>query len=116
MDKKLKVKWLKALRSGRYKQTKERLRDGIGYCCLGVLCTIQGAKWKPDPGHDDGTMIPFLDGIDIRRSGGQYVNPRHAGGLSKKTQVVLAKKNDGEDFATNPMSFKQIADYVEKRL
>lgn len=42
-----KRKWLKALRSGKYKQTRGSLYDDIdgGYCCLGVMCkVIDGAS------------------------------------------------------------------------
>jgi len=39
-------KWVKALRSGKYKQARSRLReidgDKIGYCCLGVLGEVCG--------------------------------------------------------------------------
>jgi len=35
-------KWIKALRSGKYKQTKGKLKGKVGYCCLGVLCEISG--------------------------------------------------------------------------
>ena len=38
--------WVPALRSGNYKQTRERLRDENGYCCLGVVCDIAGSKWS----------------------------------------------------------------------
>ena len=34
------VKWRRALRSGKYKQTKTTLQDEKGYCCLGVACEI----------------------------------------------------------------------------
>jgi hypothetical protein len=33
-------KWIKALRSGQYKQCKEQLRNNNKYCCLGVACDI----------------------------------------------------------------------------
>src|SRR6478752_3030143 len=33
-------KWQEALLSGKYKQTRNVLNDGNGYCCLGVLCDI----------------------------------------------------------------------------
>lgn len=33
-------KWIKALKSGRYKQTKITLQDESGYCCLGLGCKI----------------------------------------------------------------------------
>lgn len=40
MNKKVAMKWVKALRSGKYLQGKERLQNGDTYCCLGVLCAI----------------------------------------------------------------------------
>jgi hypothetical protein len=44
-------KWVDALRSGEYKQTKECLRynyeEGPRYCCLGVACDISGVgRWE----------------------------------------------------------------------
>lgn len=40
-------KWVKALRSGKYKQAKEVLCAGRGnYCCLGVLGRVAGVKAK----------------------------------------------------------------------
>ena len=35
-------KWLVALRSDEYKQTKGRLCNNLGYCCLGVAGIING--------------------------------------------------------------------------
>lgn len=32
--------WVKALRSGEYKQTIGTLQDDKGYCCLGVACVL----------------------------------------------------------------------------
>jgi len=32
--------WCKALRSGEYEQGKCQLRQGEGFCCLGVLCDL----------------------------------------------------------------------------
>ena len=42
MDKKLKAKWIAALRSGRFKQHRNQLTgDAPGaYCCLGVLSRL----------------------------------------------------------------------------
>lgn len=33
-------KWCAALRSGKYKQTRGRLQDEDGHCCLGVACEV----------------------------------------------------------------------------
>lgn len=40
MDAEIKRKWIKALRSGTYKQGRNQLRKGDAYCCLGVLCDV----------------------------------------------------------------------------
>lgn len=36
----IKERWISALESGSYSQTRGRLSDGDGFCCLGVLCEI----------------------------------------------------------------------------
>lgn len=40
MNKDVKDLWVKALRSGEYKQGKKSLQHGEEFCCLGVLCQI----------------------------------------------------------------------------
>lgn len=46
MNPEIKAKWIEALRSGKYKQGRGRLQRDGGFCCLGVLCDILGAKWE----------------------------------------------------------------------
>jgi len=42
-------KWFEALRGGKYRQGRYRLRRGNEYCCLGVACDLyakdKGDKW-----------------------------------------------------------------------
>ncbi len=51
MNKKLKAKWIRALKSGEYQQGRAFLRkvkrggESARHCCLGVLCEIGGGKW-----------------------------------------------------------------------
>ena len=49
MNPRIKQRWLEALRSGEYKQTKENLQNSDGFCCLGVLCDLhakeRGTNW-----------------------------------------------------------------------
>ena len=40
MDQEIARKWVKALRSGEYKQGRGRLRNRDRFCCLGVLCNL----------------------------------------------------------------------------
>ncbi len=37
-----KAEWIAALRSGKYKQARGKLKKDGGYCCLGVYCEIAG--------------------------------------------------------------------------
>lgn len=40
-------KWVKALRSGEFKQTKDKLKSlRDSYCCLGVLAELAGCSWE----------------------------------------------------------------------
>jgi hypothetical protein len=40
MKQEIKEKWVAALRSGEYRQTRSTLRDETGFCCLGVLTDL----------------------------------------------------------------------------
>lgn len=40
--------WIQALRSGKYKQAKKRLKTENGFCCLGVACDLTGEDWEVD--------------------------------------------------------------------
>lgn len=46
MNKQIKEKWLKELRSNKYRQTFKKLHDKKGYCVLGVLCQIYADEKK----------------------------------------------------------------------
>jgi hypothetical protein len=73
LRKPVKKAWLKALRSGEYKQARYSLRretpeGGYKYCCLGVLCDLHrkivkkaGANWtRPSTyGEDDSYVLPI---------------------------------------------------------
>ena len=62
MNSEIKAKWLQALRSGEYKQTRYTLRScNGGFCCLGVLSDIYrkevGGSWKWDYNNDTAYSI-----------------------------------------------------------
>lgn len=108
-------KWVKALRSGKYWQSRGSLKGFRGYCCLGVLCDISGlGSWeKKDgnrvyiPGGDKGdyAILPEMvrKWAGLKESDGTI---RLAGARSKTT---LADMNDHER-----KNFQQIADVIEK--
>lgn len=100
MNKKVKTKWLKALRSGRYKQTKAQLMNNDGYCCLGVcLITNKLMTKKAIDNHQvfEGAMLPSKIRINI--------------GLTVKTQEKLVNMNDAEG-----KDFREIADWIEENI
>lgn len=89
----LKAKWIKALRSGRYKQGKAELHPTEDtYCCLGVLCKvarIEKSRWEG--------------------CGGLWDSLNSELGVSCARESRLTKMNDSDGW-----SFKQIADWLEK--
>lgn len=92
MNKRIKAKWLKALRSGKFKQTRALLKDEQGgYCCLGVLYECRGVKIRKGADFPSET---FLNECNLPRSEAED----------------LAIKND------NGSSFNEIADYIQEFL
>lgn len=94
MDKKLKAKWIKALKSGKYRQGTGRLytKETRSYCCLGVLGKVAGkrlnnSKW--------GNVLSLVNDDEA-------VN-------------ALWKKNDGVD-GQRQHTFAEIAALIEKNL
>ncbi len=92
-------KFLIALRSGEYPQTKGKLKDGVGYCCLGIACLLQGKN------DDDiqGKYYPSIDWLpketlDVPKNGGLRLEAR------------LANMND------EGKTFLEIADWVEQNV
>ena len=103
MDKKLKAKWISALRSGGYQQGRFYLRDDEGrYCCLGILHKIitgeePGKCWTDEPVVARPDLMKFIDDP----------SPTVAGETVQNTLVLM---ND------NGKTFPEIADYIEKNL
>jgi hypothetical protein len=109
MDKALKAKWVKALRSGRYKQAEGVLRLSATdpdtdktthkYCCLGVLAQIIDPKgWTNENTHKIGKI------------GEEGTSLRPFCGIRSEQQSTLINMNDTGD------DFKTIADYIEKNV
>lgn len=93
MDTELKVKWVKALRSGKYKQCSGFLEQHGHMCCLGVLVHVQGenvAGWR----KKNMSMLP----------------EEFAAGLLKPEMMELAARND------SGQEFSKIADHIEADL
>ena len=107
MNKWVKRKWVRALRSGEYKQGKGYLvqgtnEDGYVHCCLGVLACEMVPEYvrrqeMDSVGVDNNTEF-LPDDLSIMF------------GLDEGTQTELA------DFNDNSKSFTAIADWIEENL
>lgn len=95
MDKKLKAKWVKALRSGRYSQINCALysESADAYCCLGVLGVVIG-KPKAILAGDTTASTPKAWHV-----------------LPQNVVDTLIDMNDSKE-----KSFVQIAKYIERVL
>lgn len=90
--------WIDALKSGEYKQCKNQLHNGEGYCCLGVAKKVI-PNIKPQFEEDNDALI-YLDEDDAWN----YL------GLEFLDQSRLSMMND------DGMTFTEIADYIENNL
>ena len=95
ISKSFKRKWVKALRSGNYKQGEGFLQNRNAYCCLGVACIVAG--------------VPIPKSLDDRATF-NYEPLRKATGLTYTDAGTLSHLND------DGHSFAEIADYIEKHL
>jgi len=108
LNKKQFLKWIKALRSGKYKQGKGNLQSADGsYCCLGVACRvlIPKSKLKLDIdnillGHLPGNQKNRPDWLDIISDDFEY---------KAKGWLPFMNDRDGRDGFT----FDEIADCLE---
>lgn len=111
--------WVEALRSGVYAQATGKLRDGGGYCCLGVACDVfrkrtKHGKWVQDV---DGWM--FVIG---RENAGEVLPDRvqHWLGLDHDNPPINTEgKSTSEQEASYAndnlgWGFNQIADAIER--
>lgn len=94
-------KWVKALRSGKYKQAKKKLRDGDRFCCLGVACDISGlADWEGETylGEDLSLPIGVMEWLGV---------DQNEVTLPKKYRYATVANDKGKRFST-------IANLIEK--
>jgi hypothetical protein len=111
LKKQLRDEWVKALRSGEYKQTSETLESNGAYCCLGVLCVVAGQDIPHDANdldsyefegdEDDADINVVYDMRPFRDECGLGTSP-------DSLQNKLVKLNDDEGY-----TFAEIADWIE---
>lgn len=105
MNRALRDRWVAALRSGQYPQSKGSLRTHTGYCCLGVLCDVVDPKaWR---------LIPHTE---VFTHSGEGAAAYLSLDITERThvwedaQVELVTMND------NNWPFRAIAQWIERNL
>lgn len=116
MNPRIKKLWLKALRSGKYKQGQGQLKCGDKFCCLGVLCDLHsketGEEWLGNTYKEASNFPP----CEVDQWAGFGCLSAVSDG---KNKLPLSIFNDGIDEngrTIKPRTFKQIANYIEKSL
>lgn len=101
------VEWIKALRSGKYKQGTGKLRLFGCYCCLGVLAEIKGSLDHNGMFmHNPNSLIGVSeDGCTVYH----YLPMGEPNGIGL-TQNTLMEMND------RGKSFDEIADFIEANM
>ena len=113
--------WIKALRSGKYQQTRHALRNEKGYCCLGVLCDIFSEELHLDPVtryindtcfdvaySESATVLPIsvADYVGLKTREGRFSKYRHGVKEVHEYEALTSLNDDGATFA-------EIADILE---
>ncbi len=118
MNKDIAKKWVEALRSGEYSQTRGILADDRGFCCLGVLCELYIEETKDNikdcitathTKYDGNDCLPPVKVL-------QWSGLQTALGTFKESEITkeddphtyLAGLNDVYEY-----NFNQIADVIE---
>lgn len=112
MKKNIATKWMKALRSGKYRQGKNYLANAKGeYCCLGVLCDLaekEGVVTSTKNRRPVYEVIQYGEEIYfLPEKVMEWAGIKHQCGEYSTGHQHLAGHND------NGNTFKQIADIIE---
>jgi len=129
MNPDVKQKWIAALRSGDYKQTREQLRRENSYCCLGVLTDLYDKDETVErEDHWCGDLYSYTCGEPKSKYKSESVLPQpvmewagleeynptvkysHCTKYPELNIVSLAFLNDHEN-----LNFEQIADIIEEQ-
>jgi hypothetical protein len=114
MNPEIKARWVAALRSGEYKQTTGKLRDGDAFCCLGVLCNLH-AMAHPEIAANEFDSDSYLgDTALARKPVLDWAGLSHRLGATDINInghiAALTEHND------NGATFAEIADAIEEQL
>lgn len=118
MKKSVAMKWVRALRSGKYNQTQGTLRNSQGYCCLGVLCDIsKEGEWAGNHYWGSlGSTTGVLPKVVQIYAGMSNLKGEHTTHLGERRSLVGyndAHYTDPKTGKKRSTTFQEIADWIE---
>ena len=92
--------WVDALESGNFRQVTGTLAEpkgskSLGYCCLGVLCRVQGRLVKDRAENEWYDQSPLFNPNDEWDGSGKNDNMRSAGDIAGSNPSYKALRNNG---------------------
>lgn len=121
LPKKFKAKWIKALKSGKYKQGEGQLcnSDAFGnesFCCIGVACRLQHPRFEQTAGLVSKKNYDYVGSVENNKIP-KILKGSHVTLDSDFNPVVkkLVSMNDGVNGETKK-TFTQIANWIAKNL
>lgn len=122
MDKEGMKKWLEALRSEEFEQSRGALFDGIGYCCLGVadkvvfgdeFISFNSVLYKDSEGSIDTLSAERAESLGLNTPVSdeelKLLGKDFSGGWELRRSDILVLLNDKEG-----ADFNKIADEIER--
>jgi hypothetical protein len=117
MNKKIADRWVKALRSGKFKQGKGRLNVAGKYCCLGVLCELAARSKKVEKARVrdltmysyDGSLASLPESVMKWVGIDAVVRGPAPGSFGVVGDTTLSRLNDYDC-----KTFDEIADIIEE--
>lgn len=108
MNPRVKKLWLKALRSGEYKQAIHRLRRDDTFCCLGVLCNLHAYEHPDIAAAQKSKYLYMGEEVKLPPAVMEWA------GLEEAIPIVNGRNLAGLNDDNWP--FKDIADLIERQL
>jgi hypothetical protein len=114
MNEEIRERWVRALKSGEYKQGYGRLRIGNKYCCLGVLCDLAARDGIVNAHEEDG----YIAG-EFSYDGSRFALPAAVvkwAGLREQDPFMNRAQNNLGTLNDTGWSFRTIAQHIKEEL
>jgi len=121
MKKEVADAWVKALRSGKYTQTKHKLKKDDKFCCLGVLCDISKLdefKARYDGANEQYFGISSAIPHQVLTYSGMHNSSGKLGNIGGSNYSLMYFNDTGyyngqDQYINDTLTFDEIADVIQ---